>query len=205
MTAEPPGQIWIAPMAELDPALLEYLSLVLADQFGGHPRFLPSIDPSVAYDVARGQTNAVRLLDVLSAALGQGLNGSGAAAPWHRVLGITDVDLFMPVLSFVFGQAQLGGEACLVSIHRLDDAVYGLPANPDLLLARFEKEVLHELGHTFGHRHCHQNGCVMRYSASVEEIDLKSARFCEGCTDQLRLQTSVARQPDRERATRGGN
>ena len=135
----------------------------------------PAFDPEVAFDAARGQYNSRVLLAQLL-----------QSAPHERVLGICGVDLFVPVLTFVLGEAQLGGRAAIVSIHRLRNEVYGLPAEPQLLLDRLVKEAVHELGHTFGLRHCPMSRCVMSSSPGVEEVDLKSDRFCDRCLGELR-------------------
>jgi archaemetzincin len=92
------------------------------------------------------------------------------------VLGVTDVDLCMPVLTFVFGEAQLGGRAAVVSTARLEDGGAAKAA------ARLAKECVHELGHTFGLLHCHTADCVMSRSGSVRAVDLKSARLCAACS-----------------------
>ena len=85
--------------------------------------------------------------------------------PGGKIVGVTALDLFIPVLTFVFGQSQLDGSAAIVSTHRLYNEFYGLPANEDLLRARTLKEVVHEVGHAFGLVHCREQRCVMRPSA----------------------------------------
>jgi archaemetzincin len=92
-----------------------------------------------------------------------------------------DVDLFIPVLTFVFGEAQLNGSCAVVSTARLKHEFYGLPADDGQFVHRVEKEVIHELGHTLGLYHCRNFECVMRSSTYVEEIDLKKARMCIDC------------------------
>jgi len=74
--------------------------------------------------------------------------------PGARLLAVTSVDLYVPVLTFVFGEAQLTGACAVVSLHRLREEFYGLPPREDLLRERLVKESVHELGHTFGLRHC---------------------------------------------------
>ena len=69
----------------------------------------------------------------------------------------------------------------MVSAHRLRQEFYGLPTDPELLHERLLKEALHELGHTYGLRHCPDYTCVMSSSNGVERIDLKSAEFCPTC------------------------
>lgn len=104
-----------------------------------------------------------------------------APDPDVRLLGVTDLDLFVPVLTFVFGEAQLGGNCALVSMHRLREEFYGLPPNPALAAGRLVKEALHELGHTFGLRHCPDWQCAMASSHIVERLDLKDTAYCDAC------------------------
>lgn len=104
-----------------------------------------------------------------------------------KILGVTDVDLFIPVLTFVFGEAQLKGIGSLVSVHRLNNKFYGLPENRKLLNERLVKEAIHELGHNFGLVHCSNPECVMRSSTYVEDIDHKSSEMCSNCMNQLKL------------------
>jgi archaemetzincin len=101
-------------------------------------------------------------------------------------VAVVEVDLFVPVLTYVFGEAELNGTAAVISTQRLHNQYYGLPRDDDLAWRRLEKEVLHELGHTFGLYHCHQFECVMRSSTYVEEIDLKRAALCPDCSDLVR-------------------
>ena len=98
-----------------------------------------------------------------------------------RVLGVTGVDLFIPVLTYVFGEAQVYGPAAVVSTHRLQPTVYGLPDDPGLFYRRLLTEAIHELGHTHGLLHCLEPGCAMGSSTYVEEIDLKRPALCPTC------------------------
>ncbi|MCE5310021.1 MAG: hypothetical protein LLG20_20495 [Acidobacteriales bacterium] len=102
-------------------------------------------------------------------------------SPGARLLGVTALDLFVPVLTFVFGEAQLDGRCGVVSTHRLREEHYGLPPNPELLAERLAKEAAHELGHTYGLRHCDDWSCVMASTHSVERLDLKGVEFCASC------------------------
>lgn len=158
--------------------LLTPLSERLARVFGlrveQHP---PDFDPETAFDSSRGQYNS-RLL------LGQLLQGKSPRT--LRVLGVTNVDLFIPVLTYVFGEAQLDGPVALVSTYRLDNEIYGLPEDSGLLLERLCKEAIHELGHTFNLIHCNEHRCVMGSVANVTGVDLKSERFCLSCLQRLR-------------------
>ena len=132
----------------------------------------PWFDPESTYDGSRGQYSSTRILEQLLA------DPQPCDGP---VLGVTGVDLFVPVLTFVYGEAQLGGRAAVVSLHRLRPEAYGLPPDPRLLAERLFKEAVHELGHVHGLVHCPDPVCVMRPSTYVEQIDGKSAEFCEPC------------------------
>jgi archaemetzincin len=102
-----------------------------------------------------------------------------------KILGVVAVDLFIPVLTFVFGQAQLDGPSAVVSTYRLRSEFYGLPANEGLLVDRAIKECVHELGHTFGLVHCPDYACVMHASTAVDEVDIKGSALCGRCTSAL--------------------
>jgi archaemetzincin len=131
------------------------------------------LDPSFAWDARRMQYHSTAILENLS----QLASCIGAG----RCLALTQADLFVPVLTFVFGEAQLSGRCAVVSTHRLREEFYGLPANPALLLERTVKEAVHELGHTIGLRHCSDWRCVMASTHAVERLDLKSRDFCSRC------------------------
>jgi archaemetzincin len=99
---------------------------------------------------------------------------------------LTARDIFIPMLSFVYGQAQLNGPAAVVSVARLRQEYYGLPANPQLFLLRVRKELLHEVGHTLGLTHCPDGLCTMTLSTNIHQLDQKSAEFCPSCAPQAR-------------------
>jgi archaemetzincin len=170
----------LVPMGPLPAGLLEVLAR-RAGRFGLRAVAEPArLDPAFAYDPGRGQYLATALLDRL------------AALPGGRVLGVTGYDLCNPVLTFVFGEAQMPGRAAVFSVHRLREEFYGLPANPGLLRARAVKEALHELGHTFGLAHCPDASCVMSSSHSVEGVDGKEEELCRRCRSRLAAATPLA-------------
>ncbi len=98
-----------------------------------------------------------------------------------KVLGLIDRDLCIPILTFVFGEAQLGGTASLVSLARLRQEFYGVRPDPSLFRERLYKECLHELGHNFGLIHCHTRECVMYLSNTVMDVDRKERTYCRDC------------------------
>jgi len=103
----------------------------------------------------------------------------------YKVVGLFNVDLYIPILTFIFGQAQLGGRAAIASLYHLSNERYGMKTDDSFLLERFKKEVIHELGHTFGLIHCHGPACVMRSSTYVEDIDQKEIHFCIKCREMI--------------------
>lgn len=131
-----------------------------------------ALDLRRAFDASRGQHHSTALLAQL---LDRYPDQDG------KFIAVVDVDLYIPVLTFVFGEAQFDGRASIVSVHRLANEFYGMPTDAGALLRRLEKEVIHELGHAFGLYHCRQFECVMRSSTYVEEIDLKRAEPCGDC------------------------
>jgi archaemetzincin len=98
-----------------------------------------------------------------------------------RVLGIVDVDVFVPELNFVFGEAECPGKAALISLWRLRPEFYGNASNVELLVERSTKEAVHELGHTLSLKHCSNPFCVMYFSNSIFETDRKQSLFCNKC------------------------
>lgn len=159
-----------ALLRELSPELEETFRPLIDGCSLGSPLGLPS----AAYDARRGQYKAELILDwILQKTSGE-----------NKTLAITDVDIYVPGLNFVFGLASLG-RAALVSICRLDPAFYGRPSNRELMWERTAKEAVHELGHVFGLDHCSNPKCVMRFSNSVAEVDGKSSEFCGKCWAKL--------------------
>jgi archaemetzincin len=100
---------------------------------------------------------------------------------FERVLGGADIDLFMPRLHFVFGQADCPGKGALISLFRLRPEFYGRPPNVQVAIDRGTKEAVHEIGHTLGLKHCANPFCVMYSSNSIFETDRKVSLFCSKC------------------------
>ncbi len=102
-----------------------------------------------------------------------------------KTIGLFSVDLFIPILTYIFGQAQLGGRTGIASLYRLSNERYGMINDDALLTERFKKEIIHEIGHLFGLIHCHTPTCVMRSSTYVEDIDQKEIHLCSKCRTEL--------------------
>lgn len=102
-----------------------------------------------------------------------------------KKIGLYKVDLFIPILTYIFGQAKFQGDAGVASIYRLKNESYGIENDEVLAYDRFKKVIIHELGHTFGLVHCHVPNCVMRPSTYVEDIDQKTQHLCVNCKSIL--------------------
>ncbi len=162
--------LWIG---QRDPApdLLEGVRLRVSREYDRTVRLsLAQGRPAEAFDARRGQHSSSRILAWLKD------RHEGA----RSVLGVTDVDLFIPILTFVFGEAQLGGRAAVVSTARLGDAS-PIPGEPARIALRLQKEAVHELGHTFGLLHCRDARCVMARSPSLRHVDAKLPALCRAC------------------------
>ena len=130
------------------------------------------LDLGEFYDPARRQYNGTTILQKIDADYGSDTS---------KTLGLFSVDLFIPILTYIFGQAFLNGRSGIVSTYRLNNERYGLKPDNNLLAERLKKEIIHELGHLFGLVHCNDPVCVMRSGSYVEDIDQKNASLCTRC------------------------
>ena len=136
-------------------------------------RTLPALPvPPESFEARRNQYYSTRILKEMLGEVPQDA---------LKLLGVTDKDLCIPILTYVFGEAQVGGTAAVVSLARLRQEHYGLTPDRPLLLERLRKESLHELGHTFGLVHCPLRECVMYLSNTVVDVDTRGRDFCTGC------------------------
>ena len=129
--------------------------------------------PQDAYNVSRHQHHSTIILARIQDYVEKFLA--------DRVLGVTEVDLYVPRLNFVFGEAQCPGRSALISLFRLKPEFYGQPSNRNLFVERSVKEAVHEVGHTLGLGHCHNSACIMFFSNSILDTDRKRLAFCEKC------------------------
>lgn len=134
-------------------------------------------DFGLTFDANRLQYNSTQILHILLR--------SDKIKNDSKAILLTDLDLFVPILTHVFGEAELNGRVAVVSSHRLHSEYYGLPKNIGLIQERITKEIIHELGHTFGLLHCKYADCVMQSSTYVEDVDLKGMNFCNSCKSQF--------------------
>jgi archaemetzincin len=167
----------LLPVGKLDAGLLAELAPALANTFQVPCELLRApLDPEFAFHGERQQYHSSEIL--------ARMRGLVTAATW-RVLGVTAADLYIPILTFVFGEAQMGGPCALVSLHRLRQEFYGLPKDEAILRQRLLKEAVHEVGHTVSLAHCTDYRCAMASSHAVEWIDLKESWLCQACQERV--------------------
>lgn len=170
-------EISLVSLGRFEKDFLERLSKEIGTVFG-IPVTISVVyhDVSAYFEAARKQYDANKLLQMINSEY------TGAAL---KTVGLFQIDLFIPILTFIFGQAIYNGKAGIASVYRLKNEQYGLQGNEKLLFERFKKVIIHELGHTFGLIHCHVPSCVMRSGTYVEDIDQKKHNFCKKCRNEL--------------------
>jgi len=174
-------------IGDLDHGLADNLCAVLEQAFHVPCRLLLGcLDPEFAFHPERQQYHSSEILLRLQ---------DFVTADCLRVLGIGTVDLYIPILSFVFGEAQMGGPCAVVSTHRLSQEFYGLSPDKERLRERLVKEAVHELGHTFALTHCDDYRCAMASSHAVEWIDLKETSFCASCQRKVMAEAGEKQNP----------
>jgi len=169
--------VCVVAIGNVPPEILEWVENVAVEWFPWPVRRLQALDlPEGSFDTNRGQYQSVEIMKAVARS-----RPSDAA----RILGVTEVDLTIPMLTFVFGQAQLDGPVAVVSLCRLRQEFYGLQSEEVLFRERVVKEVLHELGHTFGLTHCADPTCPMSLATHIGLVDGKEQRYCARCGEQI--------------------
>lgn len=165
--------IGIVPVGPVDAQVVKHLTNAVRDVFRQPVRVDGPLDePDYAYDARRGQFLASAVLDRIN---------ESRLPDEERVLGVADVDLFVPELNFVFGVADPVERVAVISLARLRPEFYGHRPDRALFLDRAVKEAVHELGHTYGLQHCPDPECIMHFSNSILDTDRKQIAFCPRC------------------------
>ena len=171
-----PPLIEIIPLGQVDQVALSVTAANIQAIIGLTASIeTPWPDPDYAVIPARQQYNAVPILKNLN------------HTPDSRTLrlGLTNSDLCLPFLSYVFGEAQVNGCTAVVSLHRLNKGPDGRPAPRSLVYERLVKITLHETAHILGLLHCHDTACLMHFSIGLTQLDQLNAIFCRTCETEL--------------------
>lgn len=164
-------KIELIPVGPVERSIIDQLTPELSRRFTAAVSIGAPLPLLIRWlDVERRQYRAGPILDTLI-----------ERTPEPRVLGIADADLFVAGLNFIFGQATVGGCCGVIGLVRLRPEFYHAPPDPALFARRTLIEAVHELGHMAGLDHCPDPACVMHFSRTIEDTDLKGPDFCPRC------------------------
>lgn len=174
----PIGCIGVVPIGNVP----DIVPKVVAAHISGHLQvpvkiLSPLNHPQSAYDKKRCQYDAAVILESIERM---------RFDEYQKVIGVLQLDLFVPVFTHVFGEAQQGGKFALVSLFRLKGAT-GVDLNLNsIILERVAKVALHEIGHLFDLFHCEDKHCLMHFTGILEELDRTPLYFCRYCSAFLK-------------------
>jgi len=176
-------KIYLAPLQFADARLLDKLSGALKHIFDAEivPYFL-----DIPIDDFRSEERSQYFSTKIIA---EAIKHTGTVD--GKILMLIEHDLYVPIFTFIFGEAQLNGKHSIVSLCRLHEEFYSGNTNEDLFFTRLIKESLHELGHNFGLKHCQSWDCVMHSSAGIEEVDVKGQFYCDNCSKVVEAVTGT--------------
>ncbi len=172
----------IVPLGAVDELAVSVVAANLQAVMGLNSHVRPrQPKPEYAYQHGRRQYDAAKIINALACAAGKE----------PLILGVTRYDICTPILTFVFGESQLGGKAALISLYRITDE------QKEVTCTRAAKIGLHEVGHLLGIGHCRTSGCLMCFSANLEKLDRLQLWFCEACMYEVsrRLRHLFATSP----------
>jgi len=170
-------EIFIAPIKFYSALLLQNLVTELSKRFSSGIHVIDlELNLDDFFSIDRKQYFSTQII-AEAMRFTHGFNG--------KIILLTDVDIFVPALTFIFGEAQFNGKHSVLSVCRLHEEFYSGISNEKLLLERTIKEALHELGHCYGLRHCIDWDCVMHSSPGIEEVDIKKNTFCRKCISNI--------------------
>jgi archaemetzincin len=168
--------ILLVAVGEIDKNVIDRLRIDLNKVFNKQVSIGKGMpDPDYAYNKKRNQYLSTSILNAITE--------QKEYAPYEKILGMVDHDLYVPELNFVFGEASR--KAAVISVTRLRQTFYHLPEDQSLFHRRVLTEAVHELGHSFGLGHCQNPRCVMFFSNSLTDTDRKGSEFCQKCNNLL--------------------
>lgn len=166
--------VTIFPIGEIDSSILDFISKSIDETFPLTTTRLPNHNLSsiIPFSQYGNRYNSTSIFHYIT---------KNISVDTLKLLAITEADLYSPIFSTLYGEAQLGGKCALVSLYRLRQEYYNLPPDQNIFLSRLYKVVIHEIAHTFGLIHCIDKNCIMYPSSNIIDIDVKSPLFCPTC------------------------
>lgn len=173
----------IIPVGSVSKSFCRELGQAVAEVLSLECDVLPSMaQPQYAYNPVRGQYHSTAILRRVGMAMNRKKHVLG--------VGVVEVDLFMPDLNFVFGEADRDERAVVVSLARLEPTYYGQPADHARTMRRVVAETLHEIGHIFSMAHCQNDACAMFFSNTLSDTDRKRGSYCDSCLEKIKKELS---------------
>ena len=156
----------LIPLGHIDPLAASIIAAHLQAVLGLYTDIRsPQPLPEDAYMSMRNQYDASRIIQTLAV--------DTKGSPFK--MAVTTRDISIPILTYVYGESQLGGRIAVISIHRLQHA------DRQLMFQRAAKTAIHEAGHLLGLEHCFEVDCLMRFSKQVDQLDRLPMHFCSSC------------------------
>ena len=180
--------VGVVPLGEVPEIALKVIAAHISGYFNLSVQILPPLEhPEYALDERRFQYNAGIILKEFE---------SKRFKDYDKVIGVLNLDLFIPIFTHVFGEAKQGGKFALVSLFRLRKNPDGSPSSSSLTYERAAKVALHELGHLFNLLHCREKKCLMHFSGGIQDLDETPIYLCRYCSTFLK--DRLFRQSDNE-------
>ena len=171
-------RIGVVPIGDIPEIISKTVAAHMLGYLGLNADILPPLEePAYAHDEKRFQYNAMLILKALE---------QERFSDYAKVIGILDLDIFVPLFTHVFGEAKQGGRSALVSLYRLRKDPEGSTPPPALVLERAAKVALHEVGHLFNLVHCTDEKCLMHFSGVLSDLDRTPLYFCRYCSIYFR-------------------
>ena len=181
--------IGVVPLGEVCELTVKSIAAHILGYFHLDALVLPPMQhPIYAYNERRHQYDAGAIITAME---------SLPFPQCDKVIGVMDLDLFIPIFVHVLGEARQGGSAALVSIYRLKPSSSPSQDAQNLQMERAAKVALHELGHLYDLHHCMDRLCLMHFSGGLEDLDQTPLYLCRYCSLYLRDALS-GKKPHRE-------
>ena len=169
--------IGVVSLGQTPPLVSKVIAAHISGYYNLDARVLPPQEhPAYAFDKQRLQYNAGTILQTIRTIPFDG---------YHKIVGILNIDIFVPIFEHVYGEARQGGRHAIVSLYRLGQHLEASSVGQAHLCERAAKVALHELGHLFNLQHCDNPHCLMHFSGALEDLDGLTFNLCRYCRTYL--------------------